>query len=221
MKMPGTSFTAGVDAAFISRSAYPFHRAPTRALGSTAVEDAARHQLQQPGLHRRLAASTEGRGRRSSSVHPDLYAAHGRATRSDTMFVPASDFFGVQGDEAELARPRTRQDHDRRPRSTRVPELLAARPTTASADELATTTALDARHIARLIVFAYAATVSRRRSSPSARSDADVDGRRCDAGLPRGSSSRSRCSRRTCSSSAKTCVSGWRPTRWCTRRRPR
>ena len=136
---------------FIGINSYPFHRAPT---GVPALD----RPEKGPGVnnYNNLAYIDVSRQYQKDAVefikrHPDLYARTiGDAFR--TMFVPASDFFGVVGKQ-NYTDLRGALDFENRLLGQRD-EYRPPPP-----GELATTAAPDARHIAWLLVFAYSATL--------------------------------------------------------------
>jgi hypothetical protein len=138
--------------AFIGLDSYPVHRAPT---GVPALD----RPEKGPGVnnYNNLAYIDVSRQYQKDAVefierHPDLYARTvGDAFR--TMFVPASDFFGVQIDKQNYADLRGAVGFE----NDLLGQLDDYRPP--AQGELATTAAPDARHIAWLLVLAYVATL--------------------------------------------------------------
>jgi hypothetical protein len=138
--------------AFIGINSYPFHPSPTGVPALDRPEKA-------PGVnnYNNLAYIDVSRQYQKDAVtfierHPDLYARTvGDAFR--TMFVPASDFFGVQIDKQNFAELRGALDFE----NGLLGQRDEYRPP--APGELATTAAPDARHIAWMLVFAYAASL--------------------------------------------------------------
>jgi hypothetical protein len=138
--------------AFIGLNSYPFHHAAT---GVPALD----RPEKSPGVnnYNNIAYIDVSRQYQKDAVtfierHPDLYLRTvGDAFR--TMFVPASDFFGVQYQKPNYVHLRGVLGFE-----NRLLGQLDEYPTPAPG-ELATTAAPDARHIAWLLVSAYAATL--------------------------------------------------------------
>jgi len=138
--------------AFIGLDSYPVHRAPTGVPALDRLEKGPR-----VNNYNNLAYIDVSRQYQKDAVefiklHPDLYVR----TVADgfrTMFVPSSDFFGVQRDKLNFVHLRGALDFEN--------DLLGQRHEyqPPPLGELATTTAPDARDVAWFIVFAYGATL--------------------------------------------------------------